>query len=81
MKKQTTSLPNYLWAEIWKICETQLNERKSRGGLSRNRSSTMRPTDAEFKEPFFFFLKKKKKRTEKVGNSDGSSHTLQDQNK
>ena len=59
-KKPTTSRPDCLWPEIWKICQTQRNAKKNKSGLSKNQSSIILeklrgirfidPTDAEFKE-------------------------------
>ena len=38
-KKQTTSMPDHLWPERWKICQTQRNAEK-KSGLSKNRNLT-----------------------------------------
>ena len=82
-KKQPTSRPDHLWAEIWKICQRQLHEKNSISGLSKNRSSTMR----EIREGFISLIRqmqssrKPLKTLEKVGSSDASSHALQNHEK
>ena len=59
-KKQTTSRPDYLWPEIWKICQKQRNEKKNKNGLSRNQS-LITPEDCSVLTSLIQRMKRSKK--------------------
>ena len=72
-KKQTTSRPDHLWPETWKIMSDTEHQKwaveKPKLDNARKLRGTyfVDPTDAEFKETIFF-------KRGKVGSSDASSH-------
>ena len=79
-KRQATSRPDYLWPELWRGLQRNAKLReKHKWAIEKQKPDNARrlrgiyfidPEDKEFKETI--------KNARKIGNTNGSSHALQD---